>query len=52
MNKQWVHTLAEFIGFMVMMFTFAWYLSARISTLEVKVDLLMEGKVNTSERVR
>jgi hypothetical protein len=41
----WMHTIVELIGVLVMGLTFSWYLSGRITALEVKVDLLMRGQI-------
>ena len=48
MSEKWLHTIVELAGIFIMGLTFSWYLSGRITTLEVKVDLLMNGQIRTA----
>jgi hypothetical protein len=47
-SEKWLHTIVELAGIFIMGLTFSWYLSGRITTLEVKVDLLMNGQIRTA----
>lgn len=40
----WPQTVVDLGGVLIMVLTFGWYLSGRLSSIETKVNLLMDGR--------